>query len=307
MKKFFALILVLLLCSCASPTAQDGGYTFLDDLGREVTVSSVERVAALTGSFAEVWLLAGGEICAAADDAWEELELTLPADAVNLGATKHLSLEALFSAKPDLVLASCNKKLDLDWQDTLESAGIQVAYFDVADFGDYLRMLKICTDLTGRADLYEKNGLAVQEQIDAVVEKSKVRLVEQEAPTVLLLRTSASGVKAKNSESGVPGQILKALGCINIADSDALLLENLSMEHILKEDPDYIFFVQMGNGDEATQENIRQLLTEHPAWEKLTAVQQGKVFFLEKKLYQLKPNALWGEAYEKLEAILNEE
>lgn len=38
----------------------DAAYTFTDDLGREVTVESYERVATLLGSYADMWILAGG-------------------------------------------------------------------------------------------------------------------------------------------------------------------------------------------------------------------------------------------------------
>ena len=171
MKKWIAIIIVCMLLTGCAPGAQDAGYTFTDDLGREVTVASTERVACLLGSFADVWHLAGGEIGAAADDAWEDFDLPLEG-AVNLGHTKQLSLEALFAAEPDFVIASANTEVDVQWMPTLESAGIPTAYFDVSDFDDYLRMLKLCTDLTGRADLYEQNGLAVRSQIDEAIEKA---------------------------------------------------------------------------------------------------------------------------------------
>ena len=48
--------------------------------------------------------------------------------------------------------------------DTFEELGIPCAYFDVSNFEDYLEMLKICTDITDRPDLYEKNGLDVKNQ-----------------------------------------------------------------------------------------------------------------------------------------------
>ena len=38
------------------------GYTFTDDLGNQVTVSSHERVVAGMGSFANIWELAGGTL-----------------------------------------------------------------------------------------------------------------------------------------------------------------------------------------------------------------------------------------------------
>ena len=222
-------------------------------------------------------------------------------DAVNLGSTKSLSLEALFAAEPDLVLASVNTDQNLQWRETLEAAGIPVAYFEVSDFDGYLRLLKLCTDLTGRADLYEQHGLNVRKEINEAVEKAEARGTN---PKVLYLRISGTGVRAKNSRGTVLGQMLKNLGCINIADTDETLLEALSMEHILMEDPDYIFVVQQGDDTEAAQAHMEQFFAENPAWASLTAVREGRVFQLDKALYNLKPNARWGEAYLKLEELL---
>ena len=308
MKKLFLFLLVAALLTGCAPSARNDlsqGYTFSDDLDRIVTVENPQRVAPLLGSFAQVWYLAGGTICASADDAWEDFDLPLPEDAVNLGMTKELSMEKLFAAEPDFIIASANTAQQVQWQDTLEKTGIPVAYFDVSDFDDYLRMLKICTDITGRPDLYEEKGLAVQTQIEAVIAQSQARLKSKDAPTVLSLRASASSIRAKNSQGNVLGEILRALGCVNIADSDDSLLENLSIEHILQADPDYIFFVQQGDDAQGMAENVQRFMAENPAWGQLTAVKEGRVFYLDKALYGLKPNDRWGEAYEKIDSILS--
>jgi iron complex transport system substrate-binding protein len=97
--------------------------------------------------------------------------------------------------------------------------------------------------------------------------------------------------------------MLKDLGCINIADGSELL-DKLSMEVIIKEDPDMIFIVQQGNDDEGTKKTISENLTSNPAWSGLKAVKEDKVYYLEKNLYHLKPNARWAESYDKLEKIL---
>ena len=222
---------------------------------------------------------------------------------MDLGSTKELSLESLFAADPDLVLASVNTEQNLAWREILEGAQIPVAYFEVSDFDGYLRLLKLCTDLTGRPDLYEKHGLSVQKQIDEAVQSAKNRGTN---PKVLYLRISSSAVRAKNSQGTVLGQMLSALGCENLADADGSLLEQISMEHILLEDPDFIFFVQQGDDTAAAEERLAQFLADNPAWGTLTAVQEGRVFHLDKALYNLKPNARWGEAYLELEAILRE-
>lgn len=311
MKKIGWIILasVLLMgCGYEKTEIKQQGCAFTDDLGREVTVDQPKRVAALLGSFADIWYLAGGEVIASADDAWEDFGLPLPKDAVNLGMTKELSLEKLFEANPDFVLASRNTKENIEWMETLESAGIPVAYFEVNDFKDYLRILKICTDITGRTDLYEKNGLEISQEIEAVIAESQERIKQAgAAPTVLSLRASSTFIRAKNSKDNVLGEMLAALGCMNIADSEQSLLENLSMERIILQDPDYIFFIQQGDNEEGTKANIESFIAENPAWSELTAVKEDRVYLLEKSLYALKPNDRWGEAYEKLEGILANE
>ncbi len=309
MKRILACIVLVavLLSGCgaktveAEPEVDSFGVTFVDALDRTVTVRDPQRVACLLGSFAQVWQLAGGQVIATADDAWDDLQLDLPEDCVNLGNTKELSLELLLSAEPDFVLASSNTRQNVEWKETLEAAGITVAYFDVADFEDYLWLLELCTSLTGRKDLYETHGTAVEAQIREVKERAENRGT---TPSVLCMRASASMVTVKNSEDNVLGEMLQALGCVNIADSDSSLLENLSVEKILEEDPDYIFIVQRGDDTEGMKAYVETMMRENPAWLQLTAVREGSVYFMDKNLYNLKPNHRWGEAYEGLEDIL---
>jgi len=281
--------------------------TFTDDLGREVTVENPQRVVALLGSYAHIWYLAGGSVVASADDAWEDFDIPLSSDAINLGGTKDLSLEKVFEANPDFIIASSNTSQHVEWLDTLEGAKLNVAYFEVSDFEDYLRLLKICTDITGRTELYYENGSAILEEINEIIDASQKRIQQNNgnAPKVLSLRASATWIRAKNSTGNVLGEMLKDLGCINIADSDESLLENLNLEHIMQEDPDYIFICQQGNNLEGIKAHIDKFISENPAWSNLTAVKEGRVYIMDRALYTLKPNNRWGDAYEKLEEILS--
>lgn len=304
MKKIVCMFMAaaLALCGMAAcgETKGQGGFTFTDDLGREVSVESPERVAALLGSYADMWVLSGGEVCAAPDDAFEDFDLPLSEETVNLGETKRLSLELLLLAEPDFVLASTNTPQHLEWQQTLEGAGITVAYFDVACFEDYLRVLKICTDITGRPDRYEEYGAVLQERIEEILARNEGK----DALSVLVMRASATSIRAKNSQGNVPGELLASFGCINIADSEESLLENLSVESIMLENPDRIFIVQSGDDTEGTKQNIETMFRENPLWNELDAVKNGQLYFLDKHLFNLKPNARWAEAYEQLEDML---
>ena len=242
------LLLLLLINGCGKAQTMGSGeeiyredtFSFVDDLGREVTVGNPERVAALIGSFTDIWLLAGGTVTAAANDSWESLNLPLGEDVVNLGSIQEPDIEKLIASQPELVLASANTDADLEMEEILKQAGIPTAYFAVSSF---------------------------EEQI----EKTRER-IDGSAPKVLFLRASSSSVKAKGSEGNVCGEMLSDLGCINIADSDQTLLEDLSMEAIIAADPDYIFVTFQGNNQEAAMQNVEEMLLSNPAWTSLSAV-----------------------------------
>ena len=316
MRRLFTVLAaaVLLLTACApgegdasAPTSSagveqsaQGPCNFTDSLGNTVELEQPpKRVAALLGSYAETWLLAGGEVVAVTQDAYDERGLELPEDTVNLGANQQPDLEALFAAEPDLVLLTPDLDGQMGLKDSLAAAGIPAAWFKVETFDDYLNMLKICTDLTGRSDLYQKNGLDIQSGIDAAI----ASVPEGEGPTVLLLRAYSSGVRAKNSDS-IAGAMLKDLGAVNIADSNSGLLEDLQMESILAADPEFIFVTTMGASQEAALKSLDELLHSDPAWQTLTAVKEGRVEVLPKDLFHYKPNARWGESYQMLAALM---
>lgn len=285
----------------ASSSQATETVSFTDDLGRELELAPPRRVAALIGSFADIWCLAGGRdtLAAAAGDAWTSFDLGLDGDVADLGSIRDPNLEVLLSVRPDLVLASCNTAADMELLEVFDAAGIPAAFFEVSGFEDYLRMLDICTQLTGHPEYFETYGTEVKAQVEQTVARQ-----DGSAPTVLYIRASGSSCKVKNSKDSVLGEMLYALGCQNVADSDNSLLENLSLEGIIAADPDYIFAVLQGTDKDKAQAVLETTLLSNPAWSSLRAVEEGRFYTLDYALYNLKPNGRWGEAYEKLADIL---
>lgn len=307
MQKTFAVIVIIALLfafsGCGNDTKQSQGYSFTDDLGRKITISDSKKTAALLGSFADMWMLTGGEICAAADDAWEDFNLPLGDNAVNLGATQRPDKERLLASAPDFVLASSLLSAHLDLRETLEGAGIAVAYFDVGDFASFLRVLRIFADINGNEESYELYGEAQKEKIDSILSRNK----DKDPCKVLVMRASATSIRVKNSDGTMLGGMLRDFGCVNIADSDSMLLENLSVESIVKHNPDKIFFVETGDDLPGIRKAVEDMFEQNPLWRQLTAVREGRVYYMDKHLYNLKPNANFAKAYENLEKILYEE
>ena len=257
-----------------------------------------ERVAALLGSFADVWKLAGGTLCAAAEDAWEDFGLELKG-AVNIGGAHSPSLELLISSAPDFVIASASTASNIEMQGALEAMGICVAYFDVDNFNDYLGMLDVCTDITGRKDLYEHNGVEIKAQIDKIKALYSEADIPESNRKILLLRAASSFVKAKGSSGTILGEMLSDMGCINIADSNTSLLENLSVEAIIRDEPYHI-------NTDAAKASLENMIKENPAWSTLGAIKDGRLHVMEKSLFNLKPNNRWAESYEILYEKLTE-
>lgn len=274
-------------------------YQFQDDLGYTVCVRSADRVAAIGGSNAETWLLAGGTLAALTEDAYSERGIEPREDVTNLGTVRSPDIETMILLDIDFVILNAKIAEHVALRSALESAGMTTAYFEVETFDDYLEMLGLCTDMTGRKDLYEKNGLAVWEQIDEVLAGVKGKA----APSVLFLRAYSTGITVKGSDS-MTGAMLKDLGCRNIADSDTGLLENLSMEAIIQEDPDFILVTTQGASPEAAQKELEETLQSNPAWKELSAVKNGNYHLLPQNLFHYKPNDRWGESYEMLAEIL---
>ncbi|MDR2931753.1 MAG: ABC transporter substrate-binding protein [Oscillospiraceae bacterium] len=299
--------LCILLCLFFSGCAPDisgasgagGAVSFTDALGHTVSVDSPQNVAAVMGSFAETWLLAGGALAAYTQDALDERVLDIGDDAVNLGLMKSPSVELIIENGIDFVILSANIAEHCDLYDILSGAGITTAYFSVETFDDYLDMLAICTGITGRGDLYKENGLDVRAQIDAAIARGR----DESPPSVLFIRSYSTGAKAKGSDN-MTGIMLRDLNCANIADSADSLLEELSMEVIIEADPDFIFVTTMGASDEKALEALKDGIQSNPAWAGLSAVQNGRYHVLPKELFHLKPNNRWGESYTMLADLL---
>ena len=294
-KLLWLLLAALLLSACAPHIPQNGTkkHTFTDSTGHEVVLQKApERVAVLLSSFAEIWQLSGGEIAVTVGESVERGICKEGVTLVDDGAGKSINTEVLIASAPDLVILSADIPAQAKAAALCRAAGIPVAEMRVECFDDYLAMLKICTDLTGRSDLYAQHGEAQAAQIEALIADKPL-----DGSKILFVRagTSARSVKPKSSADHFAAAMLAELGATNIADGTPLLADGLSMEYILAEDPDYIYFTSMGD-EQASLAFVTEMLKE-AEWQALTAVKNGNCTFLPKEIFHYKPNANWANAY----------
>ena len=279
--------------------SKDGTVSFTDDLGNAVTVKDPRHVVACMGSFANAWELAGGKLAAATDDAYENYGVD--ADKVaSVGRSTSLSLESIMAQNPDFVIATglsdgkhSTGISQSDLQGALDASEIPCAFFKVTTFDDYLRMLRIFTAITGRDDLYQKNGLDVQASIAKAVKKYSVAAKK---PRVLVMSSYSKGVTAQDS-TGMTGAMVKELGAVNVCDENPSALTDFSIESIAELDPDYIFVLSVGTDTEAAERNFTESVESNPAWSGLSAVKASNFKVLDSAHFMSKPNAKWDESY----------
>ena len=256
MRKRLCLLFIALFLLPSFAGAE--GAALVDDRGAAIPAAAPQRVVSLYGSYAEAWVQAGGTLVGATEDAVSERGMDLGTAQI-IGTTKEPNLELVLALDPDLVILSMDIAPQLSAAEVLETAGVPCAAFRVDTWQDYARMMDVFTALTGRRDLYE----AVIPPLEAAIGETVASAQAQNAPTVLLLRAYSTGVKAK-AKDNLAGAMLEDLGCVNIAARQPSLLEELTLEAIVVEDPDCIFISVMGGDEEAALAVVEETLGQNP-------------------------------------------
>ena len=155
-------------------------------------------------------------------------------------------------------------------------------------------------NLNGQPELWDSIAEATAQDIIDVV--SNVPEVEV-APEAIILVLSSDVLKAYTYDSQ-PGVILAELGGVNLVDpkqEGAAASIEISLEDIYALDPDMIFMSEFGD---TTLETLNELYGEDPVWQALTAVQEGRLYNLEKMLFHNKANKNYNQSYRTMAGYL---
>ena len=305
-----AVVIVVLLIFISGavetnkPESSGEYFTFTDSEGEIVELShKPQKTAVLFSSLAECWIEAGGEVYVTVRESVERGLVKEETELVDKGAGKTVDTEKLISLEPDFVICSADIASHRDVASALKKAKIPVAMLRMDTFEDYLTILRTLTKITGKTENYEQFGENAKSEIEKIISNGK----RENNPKILFVRSgsSYSSAKAKKADDNFAAKILEDLGCVNIADKAETLLDNLSAEVILKENPQYIFVSVMGDYDNS-KAYMQELLAKKE-YASLDAVKNGRVYFLPKELFQYKPCGRWAESYRYISSILNNE
>lgn len=220
---------------------------------------------------------------------------------VDSSAGRNINIEILVSSQPDLVLGSVDTVSHVRLKALLDDIGIDMILIREDCYEDFLSIFRTLTGLTGREDLYQEYGEGQKKGIEELIKASRSPGV---LPRVLFIRAGSafSYVKAKRADDHFAARIIEDLGAVNVADEFDALTDSLSLEAILKADPDKIIIVSQGD-EEASRAYVEHLFSS-PGWRDVDAIKEGRVVFLPKDLFHFKPNGRWLDAYRMMEEVI---
>lgn len=289
------LLLTMFVAGCGSekknasrPGDDSAAFTFVDDIGRKVTVIKPERLVSLTPSSTEILFALGlGDKVVGVDDYSNYPAAALKIDKV--GAYDKPILEKIVALKPDLVLAD---SIHEEAVKRLEEMGISVAVVFPSDLEEVLTGIRWIGIATGARDRAVELEAELTERIRLVDEKV-ASIPEQERPWVYYEVSSepimTAGPKTLSSEL-----MVRAGGC-NIAHDAATDYPEFSPEAIVSRNPDVIIFPEIHGTDAVEVETIKA----RPGWGTVKAVQNGRLYSIDADILS-RPGPRVVEALEKM-------
>ena len=301
MKRILCLIIAVMALSftaCKGDIINDtDGVAVTDYAGNTAYLTPDSRVVSCYASLSQCWLLSGGKLVGITDDC-EERALVFNNSPEIVGSTKNINVEKIVSLNPDYVILSYDLTAQRELEEILKSMNIPYGYFQEDTFEDYKNIMKQFTAVNGRDDLYEKYVVETENRIVEILSK----IPDKNEGTALLLRAFSTGMKTKKDDN-IAGFIINEMNLTNIVDIYPSLIEELSVEKIIAEDPDYIFITIMGDEASATA-YVNKTIMDNPAWNGLSAVKNGNMYFLPQELFHYKPNEKCDDSYEYLAKII---
>lgn len=285
--------LVLAACSpsdkgAGSPAAENGGYG-LDDFGDTIKLRSrPNRIVSLNPTTTEILfaLGAGSRVVGRTHyDNWPDSAHLVP----DLGPGIRPNLEAVMAVRPDLVLLYASQDNRAAAQ-RLRQAGIATAAFKV----DRIEQFDRLTRLLGRLVGDPARGALIADTVKRTLDS--VRAVTRTLPRITAVLPSWDQPLIVIGGGSFMSQLVDIAGGRNVYDSEAAPSPTVSIEDIVRRDPQVILV-----GPESAQ-RVRAAAK----WRAVRAAREGRLLIIDTALV-LRPAVRLGEGAASLARLLHPE
>lgn len=295
----------------------DDSVTFTDASGdgnTEVTIRKTPAsVVNLYASFTTLWYEAGGSVVGCIDgnssttlyNEYIGRDITADDGMTVVAASssgKKWDVETIIALQPELIICSTAMSGYSTIEGPAAAAGIPLIAVEYNDFSDYLKWFKVFCNLTGKVQLWDSVAMKALDEVVSVLTSCPT----EDTPSVFSMFASADSLQA-NTANTVVGDMITAMNANNIVDNwqntTASERLDINLETVFAADPD-IILVQCHAEADMAKELVQTLYGENPVWQSLTAVKEGRVYYLEKTLFHNKPNSRFADAYRTMAEYL---
>jgi iron complex transport system substrate-binding protein len=271
--KSAVLILTMLIASVAGASR-----TLQDETGRRVTVPDhPHRVVCLVPSATETVFALG-----AGDDVVAVSDYTIyPPEALkkpSIGSLVKPSIETILSYHPDLVVGTSIPG-SAETASQLEAVGVPLYLVDPQGLAGILHSVDSLGDALNRAPQAAALHASLTRRIEAV----KARTAGKPAPTVLMPVWYDPIVTI--GKHAFITEIIETAGAKSVTDDLIADWPQVSMEAVIARAPEALLLVRGGKVALDTLKN-------RPGWSSLTAVQKGKVYYVDGGIQDPSPVAI---------------
>ena len=186
--------------------------------------------------------------------------------------------------------------------ETLAANNIQTLVIEMKSYEDVKREVTTFAALTGEKAKGEELIAKMDADIDAVRAS-----IPQEKKRISIIHSTGQGLSVQ-LDGSIAGNIAKMLGWENTASGMPALDKNpdaapYSMETLVAQNPDIIFVTSMGEEAEI-RASMEAMFAGSPAWQSVSAVRDGRVYYLPQELFLFSPGIQYPEAVKYMARLI---
>ncbi|HAT4247155.1 TPA: heme ABC transporter substrate-binding protein IsdE [Clostridium perfringens] len=216
-------------------------------------------------------------------------------DAVKVGNPMNPDLEIIKSLNPDVVVSV--DTLGEDYKKLFTDNNIPSEFIDLTT----LEGLK--TSISTLGERFNKTEKANEILNELKVKEDEFTNLSKEEKKDVLLVFAAPGSMMIATPSSYIGNLVDKVGANNIVKDDKKPFVSYSNEEIVKLNPDMVLVMTHGMPEQA-KKMAEEKFASDPAWSRIEAVKEGKVYYLENGYFGMSANLKVTESLDKLGEII---
>nr|WP_206528662.1 heme ABC transporter substrate-binding protein IsdE [Clostridium perfringens] len=216
-------------------------------------------------------------------------------DAVKVGNPMNPDLEIIKSLNPDVVVSV--DTLGEDYKKLFTDNNIPSEFIDLTT----LEGLK--TSISTLGERFNKTEKANEILNELKVKEDEFSNLSKEEKKNVLLVFAAPGSMMIATPSSYIGNLVDKVGANNIVKDDKKPFVSYSNEEIVKLNPDMVLVMTHGMPEQA-KKMAEEKFASDPAWSRIEAVKEGKVYYLENGYFGMSANLKVTESLDKLGEII---